>query len=376
MTKKRAAASKGNPGSSPRKVLFTGFPGFIGVRLLPRLLELNREIEFVCLVQDRFLEVARSAIKDLERAHPHTAKRITTVVGDITQPDLGMAQSEAQALKKELREAHHLAAVYDLAVKREVGLRINLEGTKNVLDFLEDCPHLDRLHYVSTAFVSGNATGVYRETDLDLGQGFKNYYEETKFLAELEVAKRELPRTIYRPGIVVGDSRTGETGKFDGPYFVLAAMERMPSPGVFPRLGSGDNSVNLVPVDFLVESYARLSLAAKSLGKTYHLTDPAPLSSYEMAKVMAKEMGKTFIYLPVPVFLAKAAFSPSFIQGFFGMPVQTLDYFDHPCSYDCSQATADLKALGIACPPFSGYVDKLVDFYQLKRGLVRREAMI
>ena len=376
MTKKRASGSRGAPASPPRKILFTGFPGFIGARLLPRLLELNHDVEFVCLVQDRFLDLAQTAIKDLAKAHPHTTKRITTVVGDITQPDLGMAQSEARALKKELREAHHLAAVYDLAVKREVGLRINLEGTRNVLDFIEDCPHFDRLHYVSTAYVSGNAVGVYHETDLDLGQGFKNFYEETKFLAEVEVAKRKLPRTIYRPGIVVGDSRTGETGKFDGPYFVLAAMERMPSPGIFPRLGSGDNSVNMVPVDFIVESYAKLSSVKASLGKTYNLTDPAPLSTYEMAKAMAKKMGKTFIYLPVPVFLAKAAFSPSFIQSFFGMPVQTLDYFDHPCRYDCSQATADLKALGVACPPLSDYVDKLVDFYQQKRGLVRREAMI
>lgn len=376
MTKKKGSAGKNHAGSNPRKVLFTGFPGFIGARLLPRLLELNRDIELACLVQERFLDLAQSAIKELADAHPHTAERITTVVGDITQPDLGMAKSEAQALKKEIREAHHLAAVYDLAVKREVAFRINVEGTRNVLAFLQDCPHLDRLHYVSTAYVSGDAEGVYRETDLDLGQGFKNFYEETKYLAEVEVAKSELPRTVYRPGIVVGDSRTGETGKFDGPYFVLAAMERMPSPGFFPRLGSGDNTVNLVPVDFIVESYARLSSVEASLGKTYNLTDPAPLSTYEMAKVMAKELGKTFVYLPVPVFLAKFAFSPSFVQGFFGMPVQTLDYFDHPCQYDCSQATADLKALGIACPPFSSYVGKLVDFYKLKRGQVRREAMI
>ncbi len=374
MSKKRATAAK--RGSAPRKALFTGFPGFIGLRLLPRLLELNPDLEVVCLVQDRFLDLARSAIAGLEEAHPHTAARITTVVGDITAPELGLASSQAQALKKELREAHHLAAVYDLAVKRELGLRINLEGTRNVLDFLESCPHLDRLHYVSTAYVSGDAKGVYRESDLDVGQRFKNFYEETKFLAEVEVAKRRLPQTVYRPGIVVGDSRTGETGKFDGPYFVLAAMERIPSPGFFPRLGSGDNSVNLVPVDFIVESYARLASVPESLGKTYHLTDPDPLSAYEMAKTMAKELGKTFVYLPVPVFLAKTAFAPSFIQSFFGMPVQTIDYFDHPCVYDSSQATADLKALGITCPAFSDYVDKLVRFYQGKRGQVRREAMV
>ncbi len=376
MAKKRSSPSKGVPSGDRRKVLFTGFPGFIGARLLPRLLELSENVDLVCLVQDRFLGVAEAAISDLGKAHPHTAGRITTVVGDITAPDLGIHGDEARALKKEIREAHHLAAVYDLAVKRDVGRRINVDGTRNVLAFLEDCPHLERLHYVSTAYVSGDAKGVYRETDLDVGQGFKNFYEETKFQAEVDVMESAVPKTIYRPGIVVGDSRTGETGKFDGPYFVLAAMERVPSPGVFPRLGSGDNAVNLVPVDFIVEAYARLSTVPESLGKTYHLTDPDPMSAYEMAKRMAKSLGKTFVYLPVPVFMAKAAFSPGFIQGFFGMPVQTIDYFDHECRYDASQATADLKALGVVCPRFEDYVGRLVEFFKAKRGQVRREAMI
>ena len=110
-----------------------------------------------------------------------------------------------------------------------MGRRINVEGTKNVLEFLEEAPHFERLHYVSTAYVSGTARGVFRETDLDVGQGFKNHYEETKFQAEVEVARSRVPCTIYRPGVVVGDSKTGETAKFDGPYFVLRAMDRLPA---------------------------------------------------------------------------------------------------------------------------------------------------
>jgi len=202
-------------------VLFTGFPGFIGARLLPRLLELSPEESFVCLVQDRFLDLARRELAAIEERHPASQGRLSTVAGDITVSGLGLVAGDAQRLRRELTAAHHLAAVYDLAVSRELGLKVNAEGTRNVLAFLAEAPRLTRLHYVSTAYVSGTATGLFRESDLDVGQGFKNHYEETKFLAEVEVARSGIPAAIYRPSIVVGDSRTGETGKFDGPYFML-----------------------------------------------------------------------------------------------------------------------------------------------------------
>ena len=94
------------------------------------------------------------------------------------------------------------------AVSRELGMRVNVEGTRHVLEFLASCASFRRLHYVSTAYVSGDATGVFRETDLEVGQGFKNYYEETKYLAEVLAVKSGLSVTTYRPAIVMGDSRT------------------------------------------------------------------------------------------------------------------------------------------------------------------------
>jgi thioester reductase-like protein len=356
--------------------LFTGFPGFIGARLLPRLMELRPESRFVCLVQARFLEAAREALAAMARDHPHTQQRIRTEVGDITEAGLGLEASAAEALAGELTGAWHLAAVYDLAVARDVAQRINVEGTRRVLEFLGRCPRLERLHYVSTAYVSGRATGVFRETDLDVGQSFKNHYEQTKFLAEVEVARSGLPATIYRPAIVVGDSRTGETAKFDGPYFTVAAMERVPSPGLFLRVGSGRHPANLVPVDFVIEAMARLASVAASRGRTYHLTDPEPVSVFEIERLFARALGKRFLYLPVPPALARAVFAPRAVQRFFGMPVQTLDYFDHPCRYDASQATADLAPLGVRCPRFPDYVDALVGFYRARRDQVRRSAMV
>ena len=259
-------------------ILFTGFPGFIGLRLLPRLLELKPDARIACLVQEKFLGLARDGVTAIEKAHPHAKGRLDLVTGDITRPGLGLDETAAARLRRDLTECYHLAAVYDLAVSAEVGHRINVEGTRHVLDFLGEAKRFARLHYVSTAYVSGTAKGPYRETDLDVGQGWKNHYERTKFEAEVLVAKSSLPKTIYRPGIVVGDSRTGETGKFDGPYFILRFMERLPSPGLFALPGGGRGTANLVPVDFVIEAMARLAASPKSLGKTYHLTDPDPLS--------------------------------------------------------------------------------------------------
>ena len=362
--------------SRPRHVLFTGFPGFIGARLIPRLLELAPDTTFHALVQEKFLSAADASVAALAEEHPGTKGRIRLVVGDITSPGLGLAASKAKELLKNLGGCFHLAAVYDLAVQRDVGMRINVEGTKNVLELLGDAPAFQRLDYVSTAYVSGTAVGTYRETDLDVGQNFKNFYEETKFLAEVAVKESGLPAAIYRPGIVVGSSKTGETAKFDGPYYSLNAMGVLPSPGAFIKVGTGEARVNLVPVDFVLEAIARLSTWDGAVGKTYHLTDPHPSTAFEIEEMFAKALGKSFVYIPVPHLVAKLLFTPAPIQKSFGMPVQSIDYFDHPVTYDSAQATADLARFGVACPPFTDYVQKLVAFWRTKKDTIKRGAMI
>jgi thioester reductase-like protein len=357
-------------------VLFTGFPGFIGARLLPRLAELRPGVHFACLVQERFLELARKQLHEIERHRKELKGRFGIVTGDITASGLGLEPGEARALRKDLVGAYHLAAVYDLAVARDVGMRINVQGTKHVLEFLSDARRLEKLDYVSTAYVSGTVKGIYRESDLDVGQGFKNHYEETKFLAEVEVAKSGVPSAVYRPGVVVGDSRTGETAKFDGPYFVLRAMERLPSPGVFLRVGLGGHPVNLVPVDYVIEALAWLSASPASLGKTYHLTDPNPLTALEVAELFARILGKHFLFVPLPLLAAKAALAAPAVQRLLGMPVQALEYFDNPCRYDATEAQKALAAHDLSCPRFPDYAETLVAFYRKQRDLVRRSAMI
>jgi len=364
------------PQGSSGVVLFTGFPGFIGARLIPRLLELRPRTRFACLVQEKFLNAAREAVETMAAAHPKTRGRIDLVVGDITAPGLGMGESAAKKLRKSLTGCYHLAAVYDLGVARDTGLRINVEGTRNILEFLGEASHLRKLDYVSTAYVSGTAVGTYHETDLDVGQSFKNHYEETKFLAEVAVTESGLPYTIYRPGIVVGDSKSGETAKFDGPYFALNAMDFLPSPGLFIRIGDGTAEVNLVPVDFVLEGIARLSSWEGAKGKTYHLTDPAPCSALGVAELLAKSIGKSFVYVPVPLPVARLVLAAPQVSQLLGMPSQSLDYFDHPVHYDASQATHDLGRFGLTCPPLTDYVQTLVAFWKKKKSEIRRGAMI
>src|SRR5690348_4559251 len=207
------------PGSAVMTVFMTGFPGFLGSALLPGILK-RTDGAAICLVQDKFAALARRRVAELNAADPSLHGRIQLIAGDITQPGLGLGAGALNGVS----EAWHLAAAYDLTVAREVAVRVNVDGTRHVLDTLQRCPKLTRLHYFSTCYVSGRYAGPFGEDDLEVGAPFNNFYEETKHLAEADVRRRMsagMPGTIYRPSIVVGDSHTGETQKFDGPYFIM-----------------------------------------------------------------------------------------------------------------------------------------------------------
>src|SRR5437868_2681395 len=200
---------------------FTGFPGFIGKRLVRKLLSGDPELRIAALVEENMADRARKAAEDLG-----AADRIDVMQGDIGERDLGLQAADLDRLKRETSVAFHLAAIYNLAVPFKIAHRVNVEGTGNVLDLCAGCKQLERLNYVSTAYVAGERSGVVYEHELSLGQGFKNHYESTKFQAELWVRDMfdRVPTTIYRPAIVVGDSNTGETQKFDGPYYMLRTI--------------------------------------------------------------------------------------------------------------------------------------------------------
>jgi nucleoside-diphosphate-sugar epimerase len=327
-----------------RKFLFTGFPGFLCSELLPRVLKRHEDVQAVCLVQPKFAALA------FERAQTF-GSRIAIVEGDITSPI---------ALAPEFEEIYHLAAVYDLAVTRDVGMRVNVDGTRNMLDFAERCNDLVRFQYVSTCYVSGRHAGVFRESDLDVGQSFNNYYEETKFLAEADVRKRSLPAAIYRPAVVVGNSSTGATQKFDGPYYVIQWLMRQPRIAILPVVGDPSKyTFNMVPSDFVIDAIERLSAGTKSL--CYQLADPAPLTVDETIDVIARATGRRVIRVPLPKSLAK--FSIDHVPGIYRLmkiPSAAIDYFVHPTTYDTTNAQAEL---GFTPPSSRTYAGAMVRFF-------------
>lgn len=347
-------------------IFFTGFPGFLGSELLPRVLGRDGEGEAVCLIQSKFSDLARRRVEELTAVRPGIAGRVRLVEGDITRPDLGL-DGDGAALKRATTEVYHLAAVYDLSVPRPVGMKVNVEGTRYTLDFAADCPRLTRFQYVSTCYVSGRYPGVFTEDDLIAGQRFNNYYEETKYLAEIDVQERMaqgLPATIYRPAIVVGDSRTGATQKYDGPYYVIRWILRQPGVAVVPVVGDVRTTrVNLVPRDFVVDAIAYLSGREQSAGKVYQLADPAPLTVAELLAEIARVAGRRVVRLPLPLAVAKGALDyVPFVHRILQIPSSSVDYFVHPTEYTSDHTRRDLEGSGIAVPSVRTYLERLVEF--------------
>jgi thioester reductase-like protein len=345
-------------------IFMTGFPGFIGRTLLPRVLARTGG-DAVCLVQQKYADTAEQRLAELVADERELDGRIRLVEGDITRPGLGLGDPDGQA--GGVTEVWHLAAVYDLAVPRDLGMRVNVDGTRNVLEFTRRCRDLDRLHYVSTCYVSGRFAGAFREDDLERAGPFNNFYEETKHLAERDVRAemaKGLPATIYRPAIVVGDSVTGHTQKFDGPYFLLQWLLRQRRIGVVPVVGDPAMvTLNVVPVDFVIDAVSYLSGLPQSSGRTYQLADPEPLTVEAMTTLLGEATGTRLVRVPVPRRLAKAALRH--VPGAYRVlriPAETVDYFVHPTSYLTDHASADLAGAGITVPRFEKYVDQLVDF--------------
>ena len=350
------------------KLFFTGFPGFLGSELVPRILLRSPGDEAVCLVQPKFMDLARRRVDEIEAREPRCAGRIHLAEGDITRPGLGLV--DAAALQRETAEVYHLAAVYDLSVRRSVGMKVNVEGTRNMLDFAEGCAGLRRFQYVSTCYVSGRYAGIFRETDLSKGQKFNNFYEETKYLAEVEVQermKRGLPATIYRPAVVVGDSRTGDTQKYDGPYYAIRWLLKQPGIAVMPVVGDSTRyRLNLVPRDFVIGAITYLSGQEKAVGKVYQLADPEPLTIDEVLTAVARATGRLMIRLPLPVGIAKAAID--WVPGVYRLmkiPSSAIDYFVQPTFYDSSNTLADLAGTDLQAPPLRSYLPTLVSFMRV-----------
>jgi thioester reductase-like protein len=257
-------------------------------------------------------------------------------------------------------------------VPLEVAQRVNVDGTGNVLDFCEACTNFKGLHYVSTAYVAGVRHGVVYEHELVVGQDFKNHYESTKFQAEVWVRERmdRVPTTIYRPAIVVGDSRTGETQKFDGPYYLLRTVSRSVRTNTpIPQFGRAGAPFNVVPVDFVVDAIAAVSGDETAVGETLHLVDPEPLTAKELTVLLSREYAGKDPSLRVPATLVAESLRFKAIREMFeGAPRESIRYLNHPVRFDTRRAERVLGRHGLRVPRFEDYVGPVVGFFKEHEG--------
>lgn len=343
-------------------IFLTGFPGFIAGRLVEKLADEGARL--LLLVQPSLLDRAKKDVAEFRLSGRYTDDQFRLLPGDITQPGLGLATDDLEMAQAETTSLFHLAAIYDLKVKRDLAMKVNVDGTLNVNQFALSLPKLRRYHYISTCYVAGKRKGVIGEDELTHDAGFRNYYEETKYLAETEVAALmdRLPITIHRPSVVCGDTKTGETAKYDGIYYLMHYLRRSPNLLSIPNIGNARVRLNLVPVDFVIDAIAALANDEAAIGKTVQLADPAPLTTEELFNYLAVAVGghRSSFTLPMPVvyYSLMTPISPPIT----GLPRSAVPYFFLEQTYDTTVSSSLLESHGVRCPWFPSYVDRLVDF--------------
>lgn len=344
--------------------MYTGFPGFITSQLIREQLKKGQEDVIYVLVLPSELQKAELEKEKILVQFPLST--IEIMEGDITLPNLNLSASKAKELQNKVEVFWHLAAIYDLAVPKEVAWKVNVVGTTMVNAFVKNIHKLKRYMYFSTAYVAGTRTGLLLETELVRPEKFKNYYEETKFEAELlvEELKKELPVTVIRPGIVRGNSKTGATIKFDGPYFLFNMIDRLKILPVIPYIGHSTSTLNTVPVDYIFEAATYLSTLERAAGSTVHLTDPSPHPIQEILRAVTIEITGKKPRGHLPLQLTRVFMKNKTLQRTLGVEYESLDYFTWDAHFDTAVATDLLSESTIECADFLETLPEMAKYYE------------
>ncbi|SER04750.1 SDR family oxidoreductase [Actinokineospora terrae] len=335
----------------------TGATGFLGRRLVERLVARPGTSAVHVLVRQRSVDRFTAAARHWSRPD-----LVVPVIGDLGEPGLGVAVG---ALSGAVDHVVHLGAVYDFTAPEADNQRANVDGTRHALEFAE-AVGAGLFHHVSSIAVAGDHRGRFTERDFDLGQRHHSPYHATKFAAERLVREQDrVPFRVYRPAAVVGDSRTGEMDKVDGPYYflpVLTRLARLPKalPLVLPNLGG----TNVVPVDYVVDAMTQLMHADAPSGTTYHLTHNGKQRVTDVFNALAAAVGAPRVRASLPVRLPRLRATrpvPAAVLNELGVPAEVLPHLDLPTVFD---STATVEALGGIEPPgFASYADVLVRYW-------------
>ncbi len=354
----------------------TGATGFIGKRLVRTLLARPEAV-----VHFLVREAALAKVEALRSWWGADAKRAIPVVGDVTRPQLGIAAASVRKLKGRIDHFFHLAAVYDLAADAASQVIANVEGTRHAVELADDLG-AKRFHLFSSIAAAGLYEGVFREDMFEEAENLDHPYFRTKHDSEAIVRSQcKVPWRVYRPGLVVGDSTTGEMDKIDGPYYFFKPIQmlRRMLPPWMPAIGIEGGRINIVPVDFVVAATDHLAHLPGRDGQCFHLVDPAPLRVGDVLNVFAGAAhapGMTmrinaalFGFVPKGVRKALMALTPvrrirSALMKDLGLPDHILEFVNYPTRFDCRETLKALEGTGISVPPLADYAWRLWDYWE------------
>lgn len=354
----------------------TGATGFIGKRLVAKLLLRPGSVVHILV---RTVELPR--IDEFREYWGVEEARIVPIVGDLSEPNLGVSKAEIRKLKGKIAHFFHLAAVYDLNASAEAQQRANVDGTRNTVNLAEALA-VKHFHLVSSIASAGLFEGLFREDMFEEAENLENPYFRTKHDSEGIVRKEcKVPWQIFRPGIVVGDSRTGEMDKIDGPYYFFKLIQKMRKalPSWMPTIGIEGGRINVVPVDFVVSAMDYIAHLKNEDGKCFHLTDPHPMRVGDLLNSFARAAhapqmtmrinAALFGFIPKHIRKALFALTPvrrikNAIMKDLGLPDSIFDFINYPTRFDCRETLRVLKGTDIAVPALDSYAWKLWDYWE------------
>jgi len=353
----------------------TGATGFIGQFLVANLLKRGQPI---------YVLIRKSSLKKLaaqREAWGADEKQVIAVVGDIGKKGLGIADADARKLKGKITHFFHLAAIYDVKASDEAQQVANVEGTRHAVQFaqtvLAGC-----FHHVSSIAAAGLYDGVFREDMFEEAEGLDHPYFRTKHDSERLVREEcKRPFRIYRPGVVVGHSKTGYIDKIDGPYYFFKLLQKMRQmlPSWVPTIGVEGGRINIVPVDFIADALDHLAHKKGLDGKCFHLTDPEPKRIGEVLNIFADAAhaprmtmrlnARMFGFIPAPVLYGLGSLAPvkrmvRSVLTDLGIPKEVLGWINWPTRYDSRETVKALKGSGISVPPLESYAPKIWDYWE------------